>query len=103
MVSEAGLLKVLAPSTRTVIDYTAEAEVVPATIRIDEGLEVAGKQTVVDGSTPFSAQSAEATSRASETGSKRQAATTLELLEVVPLPDAGEGADLRRENDRGME
>lgn len=71
MASEAGLLKVMAPSTGTVIDFTAEAEVVPLTIRIDEGLEVAGKRIVVDGSTPFSGQSAATTSRASETGSKR--------------------------------
>src|ERR1700686_4199575 len=39
MASEAVLLKVLAPSTRTVIDFTAAAELAPATLRRGDGLE----------------------------------------------------------------
>src|SRR5450755_2987913 len=54
--SEPVLLKAFTPSTTTVISFTSEEEVVPATIRIGDRLEIVGAQRVTDGSTLFSGQ-----------------------------------------------
>jgi hypothetical protein len=56
MASVPALANVFAPSTNTVIAFTVEAEVVPATIRTGDGLELVGAHTVTDGSTVFSGQ-----------------------------------------------